>query len=139
MPVSRNYQSGFTMVEMLVAVLILMVGLLGLAQLQITAIKANSSSATSTAATAIAQRAVEEIIAMDPDDPMFDANGTGTFPSVPVTGAGTYSVSWTVVTPFEDVTNLCEVTIVVSSTTEVMNVTGNKVRSVTISTLKRSI
>ena len=139
MPVSRNYQSGFSMVEMLVAILILMVGLLGLAQLQLTAIKANAQSATSTAATAIAQRAVEEITAMDQDDVMFNADGTGTFPSVTVAGAGTYSVNWTVVSPFESVTNLCKVTIVVASTSEVMSVTGNKIRTVTISTLKRAI
>jgi type IV pilus modification protein PilV len=139
MPVRKNSQSGFSMIEMLVAIMILMVGLLGLAQLQITAIKANSQSATATAATAISQRFIEEITAMDQDDPMFDADGTGTFPSVAVAGAGTYSVTWTVDAEYEDVTNLCKATIVVASTTEVMGVLGSDIRTVTVSTLKRAL
>ena len=63
MSTSKNSQSGFSLVEMLVAVVIIAVGLLGLAQSQVTAIKVNSQSMTSTTARALAQKVVEEIAA----------------------------------------------------------------------------
>jgi prepilin-type N-terminal cleavage/methylation domain-containing protein len=57
-------QSGFSMVEMLVAIVILAVGLLGLAELQITAMKTNSKSGSIVAASTVAQIATEEIMAV---------------------------------------------------------------------------
>ena len=61
MSASKNSQSGFSLIELLVAVVILAVGLLGLAQLQVTAIKVNSQSMTSTTARALAQKVVETV------------------------------------------------------------------------------
>ncbi len=143
MPGSKNSQSGFSLVELLVAIVILAIGLLGLAQLQITAIKANSQSTAKIAATAIAQRSIEEIAAMDADLPMFEATAgtprTGTFPSVSMEGAGTFNISWSVVNPHGNVTNLCKVTIVVESAGDVMKVMGNMKETVTAFTFKRSI
>ncbi len=49
MPASKKIQAGFTLVELLVAIVVLAIGLLGLVQLQVTAIKTNSQSMTSTA------------------------------------------------------------------------------------------
>jgi hypothetical protein len=70
---------------------------------------------------------------------MFDATGTGTFPPVTVAGGGTYNITWAVETPYESVTNLCKVTIVVQSATDVMGVGGNGQREATVHTLKRAI
>lgn len=149
MPAAKNSQSGFSMIELLVAVTILAVGLLGLAQLQVTAIKANSQSASSTAATALAQRVIEEVTAMDAADPMFDAAGGGTWPglSVPtLAGAGDYNITFTVAPVLANpgvassaVSNLFVVTITVASTTDLLHVGSNTGRSVTMSTLKRAI
>jgi type IV pilus modification protein PilV len=137
--VRKKSQAGFSMIELLVAVVILAVGLLGLAELQVTAIKANSQTNNISAATAIAQKTIERIAAMDPADAIFNADGTGNFSSVVVDGAGTYNIAWTVDEGFEGVTNLCKVTIVVESASDVMNVLGNQKRIVTASTLKRAI
>ena len=60
----RSKQAGFSMIEMLVAVVILAVGLLGLAELQITAMKSNSKSGSIVAAATVAQMATEEIMAV---------------------------------------------------------------------------
>ena len=139
MPVTKNSQSGFSLIELLVAIVILAVGLLGLAELQVTAIKVNSQSATATAATAIAQKAIEDVLAMSPDHAMFDTSDSGTFTPVTVDGGGTYNVSWSVETPFEGVSNLCQVTIVVESDQDVQSVFGSRKRTVTVHTLKRAI
>lgn len=145
MPVAKNAQSGFSVVELLVAVLILAIGLLGLAELQITAMKANSQSATMTASTALAQRIIEEIAAMPADDAMFNGPGTGTWPGSPVTvaGGGTYGITYQVeeVKPTSStvVTNLYRVTVFVTSTTALSHVLGNQVRLAEASTLKRAI
>lgn len=139
MPASKNSQSGFSLIEMLVAIVILTVGLLGLAQLQITAIKANSQSTTSIAATALAQQALEQIMAWDADDARLDVDGTNTFTSVTVKGAGTYTITWTVKTGYEGVTNLCRVDVVVESTQAVMGVLGHNTRTVSVHTFRRSI
>jgi type IV pilus assembly protein PilV len=40
----KSGQAGFSLIELLVAIVILAVGLLGLAELQVTAIRANSHS-----------------------------------------------------------------------------------------------
>jgi len=145
MPVVNNQQAGFTLVELLVAVVILAIGLLGLAQLQVTAIKANSQSATITAANAIAQKIVEEIAAMPADRAIFDAPSAGTWPDTPlvtVAGAGTYAVTY-VITQMqaggENVSNVMKVEIKVESTTDVAHVISNRKRSVTAHTIKRAI
>jgi type IV pilus assembly protein PilV len=144
MPVSKNSQSGFSLVELLVAVVILAVGLLGLAQLQLTAIKANAQSATSTAATAIAQRVIEEIVALGGDDAMFNGPNSGTWPGSPVNveGAGSYAITYDVTQVQAggvNVTNFFRVEVTVASTTDVMHVLGNRVRSARAFTVKRAI
>ena len=133
-------QAGFSLVELLVAVLILAVGLLGLAELQITAMRANSQSETSVAAAALAQQVIEDIIRRKPTDALFDAAVTNATWGAPVTveGGGTYNIKYSVTLNYDNVPNLCRVTVTVDSAAKVMSVAGNKVRSVTASTLKRS-
>ena len=60
----KNSQSGFSLVEAMIALMILAVGLLGLAELQITAMKSNSKSGSFMELTVIAQTAIEEVMAI---------------------------------------------------------------------------
>jgi type IV pilus modification protein PilV len=58
---NRNH-NGFTIIEVLIAVVILSIGILGIAKMQITAIKANSSAMKFTRATITAQAQVESLL-----------------------------------------------------------------------------
>ena len=143
MPVSKNSQAGFGMIEMLVAVVILAVGLLGLAQLQITAIKANAQSSSVSVANALAQKAVEDIAAMSATDPIFSINTDPSWASwdgspFTILGAGVYNVTYNVATNYQTVTGLSQITIRVRSATAVANVLGNKTQSVDAVAFKRS-
>ena len=153
MPASKNSQSGFSLVELLVAIVILAIGLLGLAQLQITAIKTNSQSFTSTAASVLAQRVLEQVSSFPPEDSLFNGPGNGTWSRPPITspvtlsGGGTYNITYVVETvdsdndpsTNNDITNLYKVTVTVSSTSELSTVLGKKERTVVGSIVKRAI
>jgi type IV pilus assembly protein PilV len=144
MPAPKNSQSGFTLIEMLVSIVILAVGLLGLAQLQVTAIKTNSQSMTSTTAQILAQKVIEEVVAKPADDALFNGASTGTWPGSPYTedGGGTYNVTYDVAQLTAGgyaISNLFKVTITVQSASDVMFVSGQKSHSVSATTLKRAI
>lgn len=59
---------GFTLLEVLIALAILSVGLLALAQMQIAAINGNLSASKMTIATTLAQDKIEELKGLDYDD-----------------------------------------------------------------------
>jgi type IV pilus assembly protein PilV len=138
----KKSQAGFSMVEMLIAVVILAIGLLGLAELQVTAIKANSHSEVIVAAGAIAQREIEKIVAMSESDPFFTADSVFTEIAgspVNVSGAGDFRVYRSVDANHLGVPNISMVTVRVQSAGEVLTVFGNRQRTVEVSTLKRAI
>jgi len=147
---TRSAQAGFSLVELLVAVVILAVGLLGLAELQITATKANSQNATVLGASSLAQQVLEEIAALDSGDATFDASNSNADnlevdnqpwinnPTRTVAGAGTYNISYSVTTTYQGVSNLCQIQVVVESDVALMNVLGNRQRRVEVTTLKRA-
>ena len=144
-----------SMVEMLIAVVILAIGLLGLAELQVTAIKANSQSNVSVAAASLAQRIVESVAALSSDDIIFD-DGVLNQPwpwgsAVPVEGAGTFNITYSVrrsVDPddadpdgpgYMGVQDLCRIDVTVTNATQVAwGFGGAKQHSVTMTTIKRS-
>lgn len=135
----KSGQAGFSLIELLVAVVILAIGLLGLAELQVTAIRANSQSETMLAAATIAQGVIEEIAAMSSDDVIFNANVNGaTWDTSPITveGGGTYDITYDVQTTYQGVTNLCLITVRVISTGRLMQVGGNRERRAVVSTVK---
>ena len=86
---------GFTLLEVMIALVILSVGLLGLAALQLVAVKSNSFSSEMTYATMLAQQHAEILKSLDYDDANLDSSNN------PFTAAGSskgvlYTVTWNV-------------------------------------------
>lgn len=134
-------EAGFSLVELLVAILILAVGLLGLAELQITTMKANAQSDTLMAANHLAQKIIEEVSMADSDDARFTSASVGTtWTGSPyaVAGAGNYNVTYDVAINHGGVPGLSQITVHVASAGSVMNVLGNRQRLVNMATLKRT-
>jgi type IV pilus assembly protein PilV len=75
--VSRRKESGFTMVELLMAMGLSIVGLLGLVSLQMMAIKGNSRARNLSEATALAQERIE-MLQMTPYSTLSTKAGTET-------------------------------------------------------------
>ena len=70
----NKQESGFTLVEVLVGITILAVGMLAVAQMQITSIEGIDKSDEGTIALNLAQREMERIINMDYSDPILNDN-----------------------------------------------------------------
>lgn len=131
-------QQGFSLVELLVAIVILAVGLLGLSGLQVSAMKTNSKSEGILAANSLAQMVIEEVMSLPGSDPLFDvAIADEPWPESPFTvaGGGTFNVTYDVVTPYGGIANLCRVEVKVAPTLVNTSVFGT--RTVTMNALKR--
>ena len=63
-------KKGFTLVEIMIALTIFSMGILGVAVMQISAIKGNASSSRLTTASAVAQGRMEELLALNYTDPL---------------------------------------------------------------------
>lgn len=88
-------QKGFTLLELLIALVILSVGLLGLAGLHIAAIRGNVSGFKISTASAVSQQRLEELKALDTASSALSA-GVHSDGSIVVQGI-TYNRSYTVV------------------------------------------
>ena len=73
-----NNHHGFSLVEVLVAISIFTVGILGVAQMQYISISADSSAATTTESAMLGQQIVETLFQLDYDSPdLLDLNADG--------------------------------------------------------------
>lgn len=140
----KNTQSGFSLVELLVAVVILAVGLLGLMELQVTAMRANNKGEGILTAASLAQEVIEQITATDGGHAMFD-DPTGDDYPWPFGGSGevtaadgsSFQVTYDLETDYQGVTDLCRIRVNVVPLNVVKR--GVFTRSgVTMTTLKRS-
>jgi len=105
-------QSGFTLLEVLIAISILTVGLLGVAQMQIMGIKGNYFSGNTTAALTLAEEKMEDLLGKSYTDAELAGSGApgtnhpDTNNPIDETGqaGGIYTRMWTIIdnTPIAD-------------------------------------
>lgn len=88
-------QNGFTLLELLIALTILAIGLLGLAGLHIAAINGNVSGFKLSAAAAVAQQRIEELKSLDTSSAALSAGNHTNDGSVSIQGI-TYNRGFTV-------------------------------------------
>ncbi|RKX24146.1 MAG: hypothetical protein DRP47_11805 [Candidatus Zixiibacteriota bacterium] len=131
---------GFTLIEILIALTIFSVGLLAIAGLQVSAIRYNSGSNLRTSTTALAQGIMEQVMALESDDPLLRVSGTNTANIDPndydgdgdattlrLPGAGSFTANW-VVTKDIPVSRVSRITV---------NVLAASGRSMTLTSFKR--
>jgi len=81
-------ETGFTLLEVIIAISLLAVGLLAVASMQVSAITGNAHANRVSEATALAQDRLEELIADVIDTPTFDALASGSRTN------GNYTLNW---------------------------------------------
>lgn len=115
-------QQGFSLIELLIAITILAVGLLGIASLQVQSIRYNAGGNTRSATISVAQGIMEEIMALEGQNPVFettqtdmvwdlDADTVATDLVLP--GTGSYSAVWDVTTD-DPLANVARITVTVT-------------------------
>ena len=75
--ITQNNQNGFTLIEVMTAIAIFAIGILGVAKMQLLAIEGNSNANNSTKASTLAQEKAEKLMMLDYDD-LNDTNNDGT-------------------------------------------------------------
>ena len=69
-PSPLNSESGFTLIEALIALAVLTIGILALNAMQVSAIRGNSTSNSLSVATSVARDGFERLMNVDEDDPL---------------------------------------------------------------------
>jgi len=126
-------QKGFTLLELLVAMTILTIGLLGLASMMTSGIGSDRFAHTVAVEGSIASSVMEELTSRDGDDPIFDAAvanvtydlDTGSAATTRVVNGRTYSATFSV-TPNTPVTGVAAVSVSVTSGGRTVNLNALK-------------
>ncbi|MBW4054435.1 MAG: prepilin-type N-terminal cleavage/methylation domain-containing protein [Proteobacteria bacterium] len=96
---------GFTLVEVLVALTLLLIGVMAVVSMFVVSMSANQKAARYSVANNLGQAALEDILAKGIDDPLFVNNSTdvsydldpnSAATSITVTGAGTYTATYSI-------------------------------------------
>lgn len=124
----RQFDKGFTLLELLIAIVILAIGLLAVASMQANAIRSNSLAERVTVITAVSQGAMEDLLARADSDPIFDAAAANVLYDTRTVQGVIYTASYTM-TPNTPVTSVARVD---------MTVTGGG-RTMTLTSYKRSL
>jgi type IV pilus assembly protein PilV len=133
-------EKGFTLIEVLIALMIFAIGMISIAGLQVTSISYNSAANQRTTITMLTQGIMEEIMALPRENSNSDVldletSGTTTWSQAPfdgtgnlytLTGGGTYSAEIEVATT--SVNDITQITV---------TVTGNNENSLSLTSYKR--
>lgn len=104
----QNRQSGFSLVEVLIAIAVLSVGMLSVAAMQTSAVRGNARSNNITERSATASNHLEKLLSLpfthadlaagshDPSSDLIDNDGDGTTDEADDDGEASYAVTWTV-------------------------------------------
>ncbi len=74
----RNCDQGFTLIEALVAIVVLTIGILAVYSMQIASVKGNATASRLTSASSLAADRVERILVLDYEDDVVDEDNDGT-------------------------------------------------------------
>ena len=113
-------EEGFTLIEVLIALTIFAVGLLGVAAMQTSAIKVNSTAGKLTNLSTWGMDKIEELSALPYSDPLLDSAGN---PHQEV--SGDYTISWTVIDD-NPATSIKNITIMVTGRGKTANISFYK-------------
>jgi len=131
---SIGNQKGFTLVEVMIALVILSVGILAMAEMQIVAIKANARSKNITSAIILTEGKLEELKAAGFSDPSF-SNGTISEGNIDETGAsGGKFDRVTIIEDYDSSDDMKKVTVTISWTDSMgsSNITMENVLSIEV-------
>lgn len=136
----KKGEQGFTLVEVLIAMTILAIGLLAIADMQVTAMSARTFSHNISTVDSLASGVLEDIMSWSPDDARLATSGTydwdfdqttkGVVDPVTIGGAGTYTATYTIVAnaPAEKMTTIT-VTVRGGAAVGIMSGMGQRQRS----------
>jgi prepilin-type N-terminal cleavage/methylation domain-containing protein len=99
----QRREEGFTLIEVLIALLVLMVGMAGILSLQLTAMKATGFSRHATEASSLAEDKVEDLRTVPLTSPRFATGSDQVDARGVVDNTGLYRRTWTI-TPQTDTT-----------------------------------
>ncbi len=108
----KKSQKGFTILEVMIAIAIFSIGILGVIKMQISSQSGNTSARTITQGTTYAQDRIERIMALTYNS-ITPIAGVGNISPTDLTSGETYNLSW-VITADNPITNTSQIAMTVT-------------------------
>ena len=101
----QGSESGFSLIEVIIAMAVFLIGMLAIASMQTESIRHNARSNVRSVSVSLAQGILDQILAYDEENSIFDADNANIVwdldpasaaTTLTIAGGGTYSASWSV-------------------------------------------